>query len=384
MPDAPRRRGGRRRRATRRAARARGTRGRRARGRTTPRSGRPRSTRRSRAPPRRSARPRRRPRASPRDPAAGRQDAPERRDDADAARDERGEPDGREGAPARASSGEDGRGESAPRAARTTASATYPDGRAAASMPRRGYHGPGNEEGSRPVAAERRLTHRLPFPDRRPTVGGDTERVPTRSAHVFVTDARTRRRTRHRVSGRDRRADPARSGRPPRRPRRSRAPSRSSPTGTATAASTRSSRSTATRRRSAPCPVDVLDYSNAKEDILRALQFARQNKPDPGPTGGGQTTDTNGHRRPGSTTRRAWRPGRSGRSVGRRHRCIRPRRHVGPLVVPIPLFILGGLALLLLAAGGAGYLSRRAQARREGGPTRPRLSPRGFDRAGPG
>ncbi len=40
----------------------------------------------------------------------------------------------------------------------------------------------------------------------------------------------------------------------------------------------------------------------------------------------------------------------------------------GPSSVPIPLLVLGGLALLLLAAGGAGYLSRRAQARREGGP----------------
>ena len=43
----------------------------------------------------------------------------------------------------------------------------------------------------------------------------------------------------------------------------------------------------------------------------------------------------------------------------------------GPSSIPIPLFILGGLALLLLAAGGAGYLSRRAQARREGGPPGP-------------
>ncbi len=43
----------------------------------------------------------------------------------------------------------------------------------------------------------------------------------------------------------------------------------------------------------------------------------------------------------------------------------------GPSAVPIPLLILGGLALLLLAAGGAGYLSRRAQARRNAGPPGP-------------
>ena len=53
----------------------------------------------------------------------------------------------------------------------------------------------------------------------------------------------------------------------------------------------------------------------------------------------------------------------------------------GPSSVPIPLLVLGGLALLLLAAGGAGYLSRRAQARREGGPPA-RLEPyRRLDRA---
>lgn len=40
--------------------------------------------------------------------------------------------------------------------------------------------------------------------------------------------------------------------------------------------------------------------------------------------------------------------------------------------VPIPLLVLAGLALLLLAAGGAGYLNRRLQARRiDGGPDDP-------------
>ena len=120
-------------------------------------------------------------------------------------------------------------------------------------------------------SAERRLTHRLPFPDRRPTVGGDTERVPTRSAHVFVTDARTRRRTFIAFL-------------------------------TATVALTLLVGPTPATAASKSCadqvvadwygdgrvdrifplhcyqeairslPVDVLDYSNAKEDILRALQ----------------------------------------------------------------------------------------------------------------
>ena len=122
-------------------------------------------------------------------------------------------------------------------------------------------------------------------------------------------------------------------------------------------------------------PVDVLDYSNAKEDILRALQFARQNKEDPGPTGGESTTDTDeappatqptdtggpgGPADPGD-------PGETGEQTV----ASSPVDTSGPSSIPIPLFILGGLALLLLAAGGAGYLSRRAQARRDGGPPGP-------------
>jgi hypothetical protein len=39
--------------------------------------------------------------------------------------------------------------------------------------------------------------------------------------------------------------------------------------------------------------------------------------------------------------------------------------------IPLPLLILGGLATLLMAAGGAGLLSRKLQARRAGGPDEP-------------
>jgi hypothetical protein len=39
--------------------------------------------------------------------------------------------------------------------------------------------------------------------------------------------------------------------------------------------------------------------------------------------------------------------------------------------IPLPLIILGGLATLLMAAGAAGLLSRKLQARRAGGPGAP-------------
>ena len=106
-------------------------------------------------------------------------------------------------------------------------------------------------------------------------------------------------------------------------------------------------------------PVDVLDYSNAKEDILRALAFARQGKPDPGPAGGPRPAGDGGPGDPSNPNdpNDPDDPSAAG-----------DVDTSGPSSVPIPLLVLGGLALLLLAAGGAGYLSRRAQARREGGP----------------
>jgi hypothetical protein len=113
-------------------------------------------------------------------------------------------------------------------------------------------------------------------------------------------------------------------------------------------------------------PVDVLDYSNAKEDILRALAFARKGEKDPGPSGGTQPTGTGGAG--GSTD--PGDPNHSG-DEGTGTDASDAVDTSGPSSVPIPLLILGGLALLLLAAGGAGYLSRRAQARRDGGPPDP-------------
>jgi len=126
-------------------------------------------------------------------------------------------------------------------------------------------------------------------------------------------------------------------------------------------------------------PVDVLDYSNAKEDILRALAFARKGEKDPGPSGGSQTTGNGAGNQadPGEGpsaktdttggTGTATHPGDEGTGTDASGAVDTS----GPSSVPLPLLILGGLALLLLAAGGVGYLSRRAQSRRDGGPPGP-------------
>ena len=121
-------------------------------------------------------------------------------------------------------------------------------------------------------------------------------------------------------------------------------------------------------------PVDVKDYSNAEEDIRRALAYARQHKPDPGPTGGPAPTDSGGSVGAGPTTDPVddpTVPSVTTDDPGSDTLATPGVDTSGPSSVPIPLLILGGLALLLLAAGGAGYLSRRSQARRNGGPPGP-------------
>ena len=123
-------------------------------------------------------------------------------------------------------------------------------------------------------------------------------------------------------------------------------------------------------------PVDVKDYSNAEEDIRRALAYARQHKADPGPTGGPAPTGTGSGPIDEPTTTTIDGPDDPNvptdtTGPGSDTLATPGVDTSGPSSVPIPLLILGGLALLLLAAGGAGYLSRRAQARRNGGPPGP-------------
>jgi hypothetical protein len=114
---------------------------------------------------------------------------------------------------------------------------------------------------------------------------------------------------------------------------------------------------------------DVQNYSSATDDIQRALLAAirqdRGNGPGAGPapggsdspsgnaTGGGGNGTSSGGGKPGGGVLSAYFPN-SAQSV------------------PLPLLVLGGLALLLLAAAGATLVARRVQARRGGRPIPPR------------
>lgn len=125
-------------------------------------------------------------------------------------------------------------------------------------------------------------------------------------------------------------------------------------------------------------PEDVEAYSNAREEIERALLAAIKKSaaggntltgddpvPPPGQVGraptlpGTTTTDASGEdggeATPGS-------PGNGGDdgAIG----FLEPANADS---IPVPLLVLAGLALVLLAAASAGFVARRLQARRAGG-----------------
>lgn len=99
-------------------------------------------------------------------------------------------------------------------------------------------------------------------------------------------------------------------------------------------------------------PADIRDYSDAEAVISRALQAAVGGKlatggKDPSPD------DDPGDRDPSAPV-----PGDAGSGDPE----AAPNVDGDTSSVPIPLLVLGGMSLALLAAGGLGYLSRRRQA----------------------
>lgn len=144
------------------------------------------------------------------------------------------------------------------------------------------------------------------------------------------------------------------------------------------------------RQAIAKLPPDVLDYSNAKEEIARALAFAKQGKPDPGgsdPTPPTQTsttrtdttetnttdtTDTTDTTVDTTETQTAADPTVTQTTDTAADPTVTQTTDTsGPSSVPVPLLVLGGLAVLLLAAGSAGYLRRRMGGSGDGDGTPP-------------
>jgi cobalamin biosynthesis Mg chelatase CobN len=137
----------------------------------------------------------------------------------------------------------------------------------------------------------------------------------------------------------------------------------------------------------AKLPPDVLDYSNAKEEIGRALEFAKQGKPDPGGSdpspGSTTTTSTSTTSTQPSTTKSTTTKTTTTKTTSTpttvdtdtTSTVVPATDTSGPSSVPVPLLVLGGLAVLLLAAGSAGYLRRRMNGDDEGDGTLPPAPP---------
>jgi len=130
----------------------------------------------------------------------------------------------------------------------------------------------------------------------------------------------------------------------------------------------------------AKLPADILDYSNAKEEIGRALAFAKQGKPDPG---GSDPSPSNGTTGTSSTDTTKTTQATTGKTTttpttvdtDTTSTVVPPTDTSGPSSVPVPLLVLGGLAVLLLAAGSAGYLRRRMNGGDDGDGTPPAAPP---------
>lgn len=116
-------------------------------------------------------------------------------------------------------------------------------------------------------------------------------------------------------------------------------------------------------------PDDLRDYADAEEVISRALQSALRGELAPGgrdPTPGTDSDGKNGAGVPGGAGGRG---GPGDPSAGSGGEAAPEVDTSAPSSVPIPLLVLGGMSLALLAAGGLGYVARRRHAADGDGPT---------------
>jgi hypothetical protein len=118
-------------------------------------------------------------------------------------------------------------------------------------------------------------------------------------------------------------------------------------------------------------PNDIGPYVDAEEVITRALQGAlRGDVVDGGcdPSADGSANDCSRQPGGGSNGGNGSNDGTGGTSNGGNGSGDDPGQAApevdtsSPSSVPIPLLVLGGMSILLLAAGGLGYVSRRRQA----------------------
>ena len=113
-------------------------------------------------------------------------------------------------------------------------------------------------------------------------------------------------------------------------------------------------------------PDDLKPYADAEDVITRALQAALRGELDEG--GRDPTPNDDDPLDPNSGNGGNDGTGDGGTGSGDNPEAAPNVDASGPSSIPIPLLVLGGLSLALLAAGGLGYLSRRRAAAGDGGP----------------
>jgi hypothetical protein len=118
------------------------------------------------------------------------------------------------------------------------------------------------------------------------------------------------------------------------------------------------------REAMAKLPADIQSYSSAREDIQQALQRRIQGSK------GGRTTTTSTTTTPTTTGPNGGGTNGGGKSGGGTNNggpVPSAINQVGPnnaTSLPVPLLVLGGVALLLMAAGAAGFITRRTRLKR--------------------
>jgi hypothetical protein len=114
-------------------------------------------------------------------------------------------------------------------------------------------------------------------------------------------------------------------------------------------------------------PTDVDTYSSARDDIKQALQerITQSHKGGGGAAGDGTTTGGGGTGGAGGGSGSGGSGSGGGPSGGGPFKdAINAGKPGKPTSVPVPLIVLGGVAGLLMAAGGVGFLTRRNRMRK--------------------
>jgi hypothetical protein len=121
---------------------------------------------------------------------------------------------------------------------------------------------------------------------------------------------------------------------------------------------------------------DVQNYSSAADDIHRAQLAAMHDRTTGGGKGGGGGTQGGGGVTGGGNSSGPG-GGGGGSSSPPITSIFDSGKPSSAQSIPLPLIVLGGLALLLLLSAAGTWLVRRSQARKAGGPPKPAIEKHG-------